>query len=337
MNASISVILPFRDAAETLDAALSGLLAEDDASREVLAVDDGSTDSGPERVRTWARRDPRVRLLANEGRGLVAALRRGLMASAGALIARMDADDVAHPARLARQRAHLLTHPEIAVLGTRVRAFTSSGAPVGEGLSRYVAWQNALVTPEEHALARFVESPLCHPSIMLRRAVLVAEGGYRAFDGPEDYELFLRLVERGHKLAKLPEELLAWRHRDGRATFDDARYGLDKFRATKAPYLARVLTASAPREIVLWGAGPTGRRLARALAAHGALPVRFVDIDPAKVGRTAQGAPIVTPDALDPARDVVVAAVGARGARALIAEALRRRGFREGESAWLAA
>lgn len=334
MNGFISVILPFRNAAATIDAALSGLLAESDPAREVIAIDDGSSDGGALRVQTWAARDPRVKLITSGGVGLVQALERGVRSARGALIARMDADDLSHRARLSRQRAHLEAHPELAVLGTAVEAFVDQGE-LGEGMQRYVAWQNAILTPEEHALARFIESPLCHPSIMMRRDALLSVGGYRELDGPEDYELFLRFSAHGYQLAKLPETLLSWRHHRGRATFADGRYALDKFRAVKAPHLARVLLQRA-RRLVVWGAGPTGRRLARALAHHGATASLFVDIDPRKLGRTAQGAPIREPSALDASRDQVVVAVGARGARALIEPELRARGFVEGESAWFA-
>lgn len=336
MNAFVSAILPFRDAAATIDEALAGLLASGDPALELIAIDDGSTDGGAARVRAHAARDARVRLLSSGGRGLVAALNAGIESARGELIARMDADDIAHPERIARQRARMLAEPAVGALGTRVRAFADAGEP-GEGLMRYVAWQNALITPEEHARERFVESPLCHPSIMLRRSALSRAGAYRDLGGPEDYELFLRLVEHGYALAKLPDVLLSWRHRAGRATFGDPRYALEKFRETKAPYLAAVLRRASGRRCVLWGAGPTGRRLARVLRAHGVRAERFIDIDPDKIGRTAQGAPISAPEALDAGRDVVVAAVGARGARALIRAELAARGFEEGENAWFAA
>jgi glycosyltransferase involved in cell wall biosynthesis len=326
---SISVILPFRDAGATIDDALSGLLADDDPAREVLAIDDGSTDSGCSRVRAWTARDPRVRLLEGGGGGLVHALNLGLAQAQGALIARMDADDIAHPRRLGRQRDHLCAQPAIGVLGCQVRALGG-----GEGLLRYVDWQNSLLTPAQHSSARFIESPLCHPSIVARRTVLADVGGYRDIAGPEDYELFLRCVARGHQLAKLPEVLLDWRHGEGRATFRDARYGLARHRATKAPYLAEVVRGA---EVVQWGAGKTGRQLARALHPHGVRPVMFIDIDPRRVGSTMQGAPIRGADALDATRHVVIAAVGARGAREVIRPQLAQRGFVEGVNAWFAA
>ena len=85
--------------------------------------------------------------------------------------------------RLAQQRQFLEQHPDVALLGTRVEAFAEGGS-VGEGLERYVTWQNALLTPEDHRRELFVESPLCHPSIMVRRGVLQEAGGYRQLPLP---------------------------------------------------------------------------------------------------------------------------------------------------------
>lgn len=332
LKAFISVLLPFRNAGETLDAALSGLIARTDSALEVLALDDGSTDSGPSRVREWSRRDARVRLLRTRGSGLVKTLGTGLAHCRGGLVARMDADDLTHPERLHRQREALLAQPDIAVLGSRVTAFTTDGV-VSEGMQRYVMWQNSLLSPEDHRRELFVESPLCHPSIMLRRAALLAAGGYQETGGPEDYELFMRLSQLGYGLAKLPDVLLAWRHRTGRATFADPRYSLARMRAAKAPFLAARVKSRPAQRRVLWGVGPTGRRLMRALAAYDLRFDACVDIDPKKVGRSAQGVPIYAPEALDPARDFVLAAVGARGAREQIRAFLSARGFVEGDSA----
>jgi glycosyltransferase involved in cell wall biosynthesis len=335
-TAFISVLFPFRDAAPTLDAALASLLARDDPALEVLAVDDASTDGGAMRVRAWMARDARVRLLRAHGTGLAAALRTGLEAARGELIARMDADDLCHPERLALQRAFLLQHPEISVVGTRVRAFCDEGA-VGAGMLRYVAWQNALLSPEDHRRELFVESPLCHPSIVVRRAALLEVRGYDVSDGPEDYELFLRLDRAGHQLAKLPDELLSWRHSAGRATFADPRYSLVRIRAAKAPFLAARVAASSKLRRIVWGAGPTGRRLTRELLRQGLRLDAFIDIDPNKIGRTAQGLPIRAPDSLDAAHDFVIGAVGREGARALIRAELSARRFAEGSDCLFAA
>jgi GT2 family glycosyltransferase len=229
---------------------------------------------------------------------------------------------VALPTRLARQAEALCESPRVGALGTRVELF----GDVGEGMQRYVEWQNGLVSPEDHARDLFVECPLCHPSVMLRREALDEIGGWRDAGWPEDYDIWLRLHAAGWQLAKVPEVLLRWRQRASSATFTSPRYSLDAFRAARAAFLAPELERRG-RPIAVWGAGPTGRRLARALEAHGVRASIFVDIDPKKIGRTARGAPIASVDALEPGAHTIVVAVGARGARGLVCEELSRRGF----------
>jgi glycosyltransferase involved in cell wall biosynthesis len=319
--------MPYRDAAATVEEAARSILAQQGVSLELVAVDDGSRDDGPARLRAIAASDPRVVALAGEGEGIVAALARALAAAHGDVVARMDADDVALPGRLARQAAALAEDPRLGVVGTQVEAL----GPCGEGMRRYVDWQNGVVSASDHARELFVESPLCHPSVALPRRALEAVGGWRDAPWAEDYDLWLRLDAAGWRIAKVPEVLLRWRQREGSLTFSDARYSLQRFREARACYLAPKLLRTG-RSVVLWGAGPTGRRLARALEAHGVRAARFVDIDPRKIGRTARGAPIVAPDALRAGGEsVVVVAVGARGARQIVRDGLAARGFVEGE------
>lgn len=319
----VSVLLPFRDAADTLGEAIASVLAQRDVRLELIAIDDGSTDGSAALVR--ASGDPRVRVAETGGVGIPGALERGRALARGRVIARMDADDRCAPTRLSSQLGALERAPRVGALGCRVRAFPEDA--VGEGLRAYVAWQNDLLTPEDHHRDRFVEAALCHPSVVLRREALDAVGGWRDEPWPEDYALWLRLHAAGWALAKVPEVLLEWRHRPGRATFTDPRYGDDRLRALRAAFLAREL-GDAP--LTIWGAGRTGRRLARELERHGVRAARFVDIDPAKIGRRARGAPIVAPEALAPGQGALVVAVGARGARALVRARLVARGFVEG-------
>jgi GT2 family glycosyltransferase len=258
--------------------------------------------------------------------GIVGALATGARAARAPLFARMDADDVSLPERFSRQLAYLDAHPDVAAVGTAVENLAD--AEVGEGLVRYVAWQNGLITPDDHDRAIFVESPLCHPSVMLRRAAYESVGGYREMPWFEDYDLWLRLWAAGHRFAKLPEVLLQWRHRVGRLTTTDPRASEDAFLTAKATFLAPWIRER-KRPLTVWGGGKVGRRLARALEAHGVAAARFVDIDPKKIGRVARGVPIVSPDSLRVGEETVIASVGTRGARTLIRSALDARGFIE--------
>ncbi len=330
VDPTVSVLLPFRDAAPTLAEALDSLLAQEGPRFEVLAVDDGSADGGSAIVESRAARDPRVvGLRTEEGRrGIVAALVLAASRARGVLLGRMDADDVCLPGRLARQVELLGEDARLGAVGTRVEAFGSGEGEVGEGLRRYVEWQNGLVTPEEHARDIFVESPLCHPSTLIRREAFEAVGGYRDTGWWEDYDLWLRLWSAGWRLAKVPEVLLRWRHSTGRMTRVHPRAAPERIRELKAAFLAPWL-AGRGLPVTIWGAGPTGRRLARALEPHGVHAARFVDIDPLKVGREARGAPIASPESLEPGRELIVVAVGTRGARALIRTHLLRAGFEE--------
>ncbi len=326
---AISVLLPYRNAAATLDEALTSTLGDLGPSDEVVAIDDQSSDDGPRLVAERARRDGRIVTVSAAGEGIAAALVRGFAIARNALVARMDADDVTLPGRFAAGRAALEGDPMLAAVGTQVEAFPSPTP----GMERYLSWQNALVTPEDHARAIFVESPLCNPSVLMRREALAQVGAYRDAPWPEDWDLFLRLDAAGYRLAKVPRVLLRWRRHGGANTVRDPRCAPARLRAARAHFLApRLLARAAP--FAVWGAGQTGRRLARALAAEGARTAFFVDIDPHKIGRRAQDAPVLAPEgALAEARAkraCLVVAVGDRGARAVVQARLAHAGLVEG-------
>ncbi|AKF06672.1 glycosyltransferase [Sandaracinus amylolyticus] len=328
MEPRISVLLPYRDVAETIDEALSSVLVDREVPIEVIAIDDASRDASAAKVAAF--RDPRVVMVRGEGAGIVRALQLGMAHARAPFLARMDGDDVSLPGRFAAQLDALSRDARLAVIGGRVEAFPAH--VVQDGMRRYIAWMNALLTPVEHARDLFVEAPLCHPSVMIRRDALEQVGGYRDTEWAEDYDLWMRLDAAGWSLAKIERDVLRWREREGRLTFTDPRYSLERHRALKARFLAPKLAHIARgRALTCWGAGPTGRRFARALEQEGVRFSRFVDIDPRKIGRIARGAPIVGPDVIDRARELIVVAVGAEGARALIRAELTSRGWIEGD------
>lgn len=322
----VSVIVPYRDAISTLSESLASVLADGYPSLEVLAVDDGSRDGGPRLVRELAERDARVVPLESEGTGIVAALSVGLARARGEYVARMDADDITEPGRFAKQVMLLGSDSRLAAVGTQVRAFPAEA--VTAGLAHYLEWQNARVEPGDIARSMFVESPLCHPSVMMRRAALVRVGGYRDVPWAEDYDLWLRLDATGFRLGKVPEVLVRWRRHAAQATFTDPRYALERYRHARAHFLAPRLRARG-LPLRIWGAGPTGKRFARALEHENLTAAGFVDIDPRKVGRLARGVRIDPPESLERGASVILVAVGTKGARDEIRQHLVSRGFVE--------
>ena len=333
----ISVLIPCHNARATLDEAVDSILQQSLVDLEIVAVDDGSEDGTTARLDHWAQQDSRMHVLHHPHRGLIESLNAGLAECRAPLIARMDADDRSHPERLEAQAALLAEQPDLAAVGCLVEAFPPQ--EVGPGLRLYLEWQNSLITPEAIGREIFVESPLVHPSVMMRSEWVRGVGGYQDRGWPEDYDLWLRLHAAGGRFAKVPQTLFAWREHAGRLTHGDPRYAIERFLRAKVFYLSQG-PLHGRQSVIVWGAGIVGKRLSRLLLAEGLPLVAFVDIDPAKIGRTRRGLPVMGP-AEFPAwwkrspQPVLLAAVGARGARALVREQINDLGLVEGVD-WLA-
>ncbi len=170
-------------------------------------------------------------------------------------------------------------------------------------------------------------------SVAFRRELPARYGGYRDGPFPEDYELWLRLIEHGVRMEKLPQTLLCWNDPPHRLSRTDTRYLPDAFFAAKAPFLARETERlRGKRPIWLWGAGRRTRRRMRHLEEHGCRPAGYVDVDPKKLRSVLPGnRPVIGPADLPPPREAfVLGCVGKRGAREHIRASLAGRGYREG-------
>lgn len=327
----VSWLIPLRDAAATLAEALAGVLSQEGAPPfEVVCVDDGSTDATAAALAALARADSRVRVVQGAGTGLVDALNLGLSHCRAPLIARMDGDDLVSPDRLRVQCAYLAAHPEVAAVGSRVRLLPR---PLTAGAARLEAWLDDTLTPAQCLAARFIESPLVHPSMLLRHSALAQVHGWRDLGFAEDWDLLLRLLHAGHLVANVPKVLLHWRDRPERLTRTGAAYRAGQMVLLRAHHLAHGPLRARPFD--LWGAGPTGKRLLRALEPFGKRPRRVLDVDPRK--RVARGLAItpaaqVGPPPGSPHEPLLLCAVGAAGARESIRGALDPLGWVEGDS-----
>lgn len=328
---TVSVLLPVWNGAATVACAVESIRRQTFSDWELLLVDDGSTDATPAVLAELARAEPRLRVLTRAHEGLVPALNAGLAVARGEFIARMDTDDQALPERLAAQVEILRAQPELGLAGSLVEFGGETRTAAGYAL--HVAWLNSVRTSEDIALNRFVEAPFAHPSVMFRRTLVVQWGGYRDGDFPEDYELWLRWLEAGVRMAKVPRVLLRWNDPPGRLSRTDARYATEAFFRCKAGFLARWLrTHVAPeRRLLVWGAGRPTRRRVDWLRRAGVTVSGYVDIDPRKIGRCLDGVTVLAPGQLPPRHEAfVLGYVAARGAHEVVRSHLLPRGFVEG-------
>lgn len=201
----VTVLMPVYNAGPYLREAMDSILAQTFTDFEFLIVDDGSTDGSVKIVRSYT--DPRIRLVQNERNlRLAATLNRGLDLARGEYVARMDADDISLPPRLAHQIAFLDARPGIGLCGAWAEAF---------GGARF-SMPNP-TAPEAIRAKMLFDSALVHPSVMLRRTLFDRHGlRYPPLAHFEDYALWQQTA-RLFPLANLPEVLLRYRVTGGSA------------------------------------------------------------------------------------------------------------------------
>jgi len=324
LNPAVSVILPVHNGGDYLADAVSSILSQSLRELELLLVDDRSDDGAIAKLNIA---DERLCILDSKQPGVAGAFNSGLARARGKFIARMDADDLSLPERLAQQLDYLESHPGVAICGGRVEIFSEQA--LGAGNLRYQDWLNNCSSPEKIHREIFIESPIPNPTAMFRRGAIDQLGGYRNPDWPEDYDLFLRADAAGMRMGKPEDVVLRWREHGQRLTRTDPRYDIARFQAAKAHYL--VSQRLHDRSIVIWGAGPTGTLMHDLLESEEAVIQGFLEVHPRRIGGSKRGLPVWPIDHVSELNDeIVLVAVGAAGAREKIQAYMVERGKTEG-------
>jgi GT2 family glycosyltransferase len=201
----VSVVLPAYNAADTVAETISSILGQTLRNFELIVVEDGSTDTTASVLEKFD--DRRLVVVRHpENRGFGAALRTGVAATTTDIIARIDADDVAHPARLEREYDMLLRRPEVGLVTTAYFIVDELGNEIEQ---RH--------TPPDHASAWFrllFGNQFGHSTAMFRRSVYDEVGGYRNDYYPsEDHDLWLLMAEAA-EIAMIPDPLLWYKQLD---------------------------------------------------------------------------------------------------------------------------
>jgi hypothetical protein len=193
----LSVVMPARNVAPYVDAAVESILRQSFTDFELVIRDDGSTDGTRERLRIWAGRDPRIRLFEGEQTGLAGSSNWIVQRARAPLVARMDGDDIARPDRLERQLAVLRRDHEVLMVGSLSDSIDASGDRI-RAMDRW------------RIVRRSWFAPFQHTSVMFRRDAFDTIGGYHPLSYCEDWDFFLRMANEG-RIAVIADALVSHR------------------------------------------------------------------------------------------------------------------------------
>jgi glycosyltransferase involved in cell wall biosynthesis len=199
----VSILIPAYNAEAYIEETLLSIIAQTFTRFECVVINDGSSDRTAEIVQTFLA-DQRFKLVNLPKVGLCAALNQGMALCRASLIARMDADDVMLPERLAVQLAFLESHPDVAGCSSDFFLMNGAGAAIREVICPLTS-----VHAIETQLRTGGQIIYSHGTVMYRREAVVELGGYRSEYYPsEDVDLFVRMYEAGKPIINLPMTLI---------------------------------------------------------------------------------------------------------------------------------
>lgn len=207
----VSILLPVFNGGRYLASAMRSLLLQSYGDFELIAIDDGSTDGSLDVLRRFAVEDARIWVVTRPNKGLIATLNEALSMARGELIARMDADDLCHPERLARQVAAFRAAPQLGMCGTDFHV-------IDRGRGLYAPRLPAFPDEDLPILSLFFTA-FRHSTIMFNRSVLGPDllRYDPAYVHAEDFDLFRRITA-AHATRIIHEPLLAYRVHDQSVT-----------------------------------------------------------------------------------------------------------------------
>jgi glycosyltransferase involved in cell wall biosynthesis len=209
---SISIILPAFNSEAFIAEAIRSVLSQTCTDFELIIINDGSTDRTEEIILSF--NDPRIQYHRNEtNSGLIYTLNKAIDLAKANYIARMDADDSCLPERLSIQKNYLDQYDDIDVVAAPVIFIDHAGKETG-------VWEldRKTILPARIKKIMPYENCVAHPSVMIRAAVL-KEFRYKAYQkNIEDYDLWLRLLNRGYNIGKTEIPLLLYRVHDASIT-----------------------------------------------------------------------------------------------------------------------
>jgi len=278
---TVSIIMPARNAEAHLAECLDSIIAQTYSDWRLTVVDDHSTDNTPAILESYSQRHPnKIRVLKNEGVGIIPALRLAYAHSAGVYVTRMDADDIMPINKLQVLKAAIGGRQGYLTTG-QVRYISDS--VLGEGYRKYQDWLNTLTLANDNFADIYKECPIASPNWLVHREDLDKLGAFESQVYPEDYDLCFRFLQAGLILNNSAEVTHIWRDHPDRASRTDDNYSDNRFTKIKVDWFLR-LHRNQSKPLCLWGAGPKGKSIAKELNNH-KVSYTWVSNNPNKHGK----------------------------------------------------
>ncbi|MEQ8910015.1 MAG: glycosyltransferase family A protein [Vicingaceae bacterium] len=327
MSSLISILMPVKNAAPFLAACLESILAQDEENWELLAIDDHSSDSSRAILENYSQKEQRIKRYTNDGEGIIPALRKAYQKSKGKIIHRMDADDLMPPKKLSRLKKELIKAGEGCLVSGKVEYFAKNG--LNDGYRRYADWLNQLIEQDNHWQDIYKECVIASPNWFIYRNDLDKVGAFNANRYPEDYDLVFRFYQAKLKVCSVKQLTHLWRDHEKRSSRTLEVYKNNDYLELKWHYFKR-LDYQSNRPLMIWGAGPKGKKLAKVLQ-QDQVDFEWVSNNPNKHGKEIYRQILASFEKIVRTNNPqILVAVGQKGAQAKIKSFLHQQGHQQG-------
>ena len=277
----VSIVMPVKNTSAFLEECLDSICNQSYLHWELISVNDHSTDDSLEILNRYSQKDPRIKVYTNRGQGIIPALQLAHTHTQGKYITRMDSDDIMLPVKLESMKLNLDKYGPGHLACGKVKYFADY--EIGDGFSRYESWLNTLIANGNNFTERYKECVVPSPSWMCYLEDFEKCGAFNPDMYPEDYELVFRFHELGLKCIPSSETVHLWRDYQTRTSRVDEHYADQSFLNLKMKYFFK-LDQDLSKEILIWGAGKKGKKLASLLQSSN-VPFTWACNNPNKIGK----------------------------------------------------
>ena len=277
--------MPVKNSQPFLEECLTSIRAQTYADWQLIAVDDHSSDDSPAILKATALLDERIKVIQNEGNGIIDALSSGYAISNGDFITRMDADDIMPKDKLQHMLNHLPTAGDPALVTGKVE-YLDDGT-LADGYKKYAAWLNHQVDDKKQFKEIYKECVVPSCCWLMSRANFDRLGAFAGLSYPEDYDLCFRCYDAGFKISYADEVVHYWRDHPERTSRTSPVYLDNTFLPLKINWFLKI-DYNPTKNLILWGAGKKGKKIAQLLIAQ-KTPFLWVCNNPKKIGHNIYG------------------------------------------------